>query len=80
MSKAILILDGEMPKCCDECEIFNRYEYLCCGGKVNPRETHTKPIWCPLKEMPDKYGDIEDDYMVGWNACIDEIEGEEHEQ
>lgn len=41
----------------------------------------TKPDWCPLKEIPEKYDmenvvcdrDYNGDYEYGYNACIDEI-------
>ena len=49
-----------------------------------------KPDWCPLKSIPQKMADedgiisrqkepieCEWDFISGWNACIDEILGEE---
>lgn len=43
----------------------------------------TKPDWCPLIELPEKkelYLDINNKkgYCDGYNACIDELLGEEH--
>lgn len=87
MSKAILVID--MPSCCGECPIHASYadsafsirEYWCAtvGEDVNPK---TKPDWCPLKMLPEKYEIdknkccdpfYEFEFEYGYNQCIDEI-------
>jgi hypothetical protein len=83
MSKAILVID--MPKSCKECNIQyeDEYSYWCPCNHVKENTTDiydhvinlTKPDWCPLKELPEKY-DIRDsnfEYESGYNACIDKI-------
>lgn len=43
-----------------------------------------KPEWCPIKPMPDRWevcgkypqpGKPVPSYRIGWNACLDKIEG-----
>ena len=85
MSKAILIID--MPEACNKCEFYQLAIYA--SGKlhgtcartreyVSPEEvTIKKSDKCPLKPMPEKYSIGDDDYIEGWNDCIDELLGEE---
>ena len=60
------------------------------GKCVLGKEAETIPDWCPLKPLPEKMemigkynqeyfqkGGKMPSYKVGWNACIDEITGEE---
>ena len=66
--KAILVID--MPEACaDGCPV------MCRARGINHR-----PTWCPLKPMPKKKtpngSDIFNDYVRGWNECVDEILGE----
>jgi hypothetical protein len=83
MSKAILVID--IPDSCSECPVCASYqscafsirEYWCStnGKDVEP---YSKPDWCPLKPMPDKQRfngivDYDNDYLYGWNACINKI-------
>lgn len=77
--KAILMVD--MPIACDMCwlsvlkqkGIYCRHE-----GKYNFE--HARPSWCPLKPMPSKKETVRDepysieDYRIGWNACLEELE------
>lgn len=86
MSKAILVID--MPNHCVDCPcsgpISSSYKEYWCGayrGVIDERLKFDKPSWCPLKEMPKRIPkeDIEDDTDVGWNACLDEILGDEDE-
>lgn len=66
MSKAILVLD--MPKYCDECQLYS-YNGDWCSGANRQTLDNNKPSWCPLKEMP-----LKDERVVDiWNSCIDEI-------
>lgn len=86
MSKAILVMD--MPNSCDEC-VFVR-ESCSDNGDLycnNPLATmqgnyvsdyiKCRPIWCPLRELPQKIDEaIGTSNMfkaLGWNECIDEI-------
>lgn len=87
MSKAILVID--MPTRCGECQVCASYqscafsirEYWCStnGKDVEP---DSKPDWCPLKPVPEKYDmhtaiaqnfDDDGDYELGWNDCLDKI-------
>lgn len=46
-------------------------------------ESESRPDWCPLKLLPEKDtknhfpDEFEDGYAIGWNACIDEITGDD---
>ena len=61
MDKAILIID--MPKGCYECKIRfdDEYSNWCSYDNPEPNgvypyiEKKTKPNWCPLKPLPNKY-------------------------
>ena len=87
MDKAILVID--MPTRCGECPVCASYqscafsirEYWCStnGKDVEP---DSKPDWCPLKKVPEKYDvlaaiennpNYDPSYDVGRNDCIDEI-------
>ena len=78
MSKAILVID--MPESCDQCPLLLRFmEERCCVPEKRNSFT-TKPYWCPLKPVPEKYdvgidyGNYKSvDYEFGYNRCIDEI-------
>lgn len=77
--KAILVID--MQKRCDDCQFMLQGLCLAHYGKKIDFE-NDKPTWCPLKEMPTKrQGLTTDEYTKymneGYNACIDEILGEE---
>ena len=89
MNKAILVID--MPNSCDECPLFNNYySDMCCRGlnyrRIDyPYPENVRQNWCPLKPVPHKQveggtwtldGYVEDEFPVGWNACIEEILGE----
>lgn len=96
MSKAILVID--MPRDCPMCPVahYNKLdEFTGCDVVAGKRyamtteegyaETTTKPSWCPLKPMPKKIIETENnktywdcpEFYNGWNCCIDEILGEE---
>lgn len=91
MSKAILIID--MPSCCNECKLRfdDDYSYWCSYDNPEPNGVfqyivnRTKPDWCPLRPLPEKYeidrskcSDpfYEFEFEYGYNQCIDEILGE----
>lgn len=84
MDKAILIID--MPDSCDKCPLFHGfYSNMTCGvnhyGIDYPYPKDFRQDWCPLKKLPEKYDidntpynlDYNEDYELGYNACIDEI-------
>lgn len=86
--KSVLVIDT--PPHCMDCPIAtmikdkarDKWEAYCnpCG-KFN-EQTMEKPEWCPLKPMPQRRlattEDITDLYLKeGWNACIDELLGED---
>ena len=94
--KAILVLD--MPNTCGECP-YSYYSNLedwedetkCCaihkGGYLEDYD-QMRAVWCPLKPMPEKIEEWENETespdskieqfakgaMEGWNACLREIE------
>ena len=82
--KAILVM--EMPSSCLQCE-FSIDDDFTCFCIVNSMECSTvkRPVWCPLREVPQKQPTemktINDDinklvFNEGYNACIDEILGD----
>ena len=90
MKKAVLVID--MPEHCEECPLRVLWaKYHCvvngkfCGDEQGFYSSLTKPSWCPLKPLPEKrdlsYGTEGTEwyaYSEGYNACIDEIVGEEN--
>ena len=90
MPKVVLIMD--MPEqVCQKCtlchETENDDEYLCCAtGKL--LSDGEKPDWCPLRELPERMeicgtyaeyyakGGLMPSYKLGWNKCLDAIEGD----
>lgn len=83
MGKAVLVMD--MPKDCYECKL---QDWLTCRIAKKCNTSHSRPDWCPLRELPSKYAEkdftpIKDErydngYEDGYNACIDELlKGEE---
>ena len=92
MSKAILVID--MPNNCRECPVCASYqesafsirEYWCSPMDNRDAEPESKPKWCPLKPLPEKYeidkskcSDpfYEFEFEYGYNQCIDEILGDD---
>lgn len=89
MAKAMLVMD--MPESCIKCDFVNG-DMCCCGlfliqtAAIESVEGYTKcrPSWCPLKELPQKkevsfnhWGRTL--FANGYNACIDEILGDDVE-
>ncbi len=78
MSKAVLVMD--MPKDCYECKL---QDWLTCRIAKKCNTSHSRPDWCPLRELPEKksteYNPARNPYITeGYNACIDELlKGEE---
>lgn len=67
----------ELADCLDCDEILMTEEHYDCESK-------SKPVWCPLKPLPERKEYIvpidnvelqKDIIAVGWNACIDAITG-----
>lgn len=81
MSKAVLVM--EMPKKCAKCCCFDRLNKECLAERRNLNLGNIfeiKPSWCPLKPLPQKqkltfHEPGQDAITMGWNACIEEIEG-----
>lgn len=77
--KAILILE-EMPKDCDKCPCISE-EWECRPLHRDAGWGDVRPDYCPLRPLPKKKEEIgktiqDISYVVGWNACLDEITGE----
>ena len=66
----------ELADCLDYDVILMTEEHYDCESK-------SRPDWCPLKLLPEKDtknhfpDEFEDGYAIGWNACIDEITGDD---
>lgn len=81
--KAILVID-EMPTECIECPFHRIYAdgflnetYCSVMAKRNKDGVNTRADWCPLKPMPMK-SVWKNDYSDGWNACLEELTGEQN--
>lgn len=81
MAKELLIV--EEPIVCDMCWLsVQKVRGVYCRYKHRYNEEHKKPIWCPLKPMPQRKGkhgdmheyDTDTHYEQGWNDCLEEIE------
>ena len=79
MSKCVLVMD--MPKDCYECKL---QDWLTCRIAKKCNTSHSRPDWCPLRELPKKKEDNANNsesfacFKLGYNACIDELlKGEE---
>lgn len=88
MTSAILVLKY-MPDMCRNCPLFdfnNRGEPICNKENKCIDSMHRKPDWCPLVELPKysvrdypEYDRYVTGYDDGWDACINEILGENYE-
>lgn len=67
----MILIDMEMPPCCDECDLQFCVSLCCLGGGKQveyPKAYNTRMEWCPLhepsfkqdeiKEMQDKINEI----------------------
>lgn len=91
MSKAVYVMDMPKNGCmdCDACRdsLFKTICGITGNGVSGNRERGGFPNDCPLKPMPEKrkrtdYLDTNFRHPAfddGWNACVDEICGEEQE-
>jgi len=93
MSRAIIVLD-EMPADCYDCPMsrmfegsdFDSFDLICNAEKMKNKfktividyERGQKPSWCPIKPMPERKIEWDEDepsyYAMGWNECLEEIE------
>lgn len=80
MGKAILVID--MPKDCFACDLESYGECKAMFGEVIENKFE-KPSWCPLKPIPENKDAMtahfatDYNYAVGWNDCLDAIQGKE---
>ena len=90
MNKGIIVVD-EMPGNCrnirgDEngCPYGGMVCQITKEDVMEHVNNRTKPDWCPIKKLPDRWevcgrypqpGKPEPSYRIGWNACLNEIEG-----
>lgn len=78
MNKSILVMNT--PKNCYEC-LLNNDHFCGVVGNCIVKFANSKPDWCPLKVVPERYDNVSCDgssfyhMCVGWNNCIDEIGG-----
>ena len=83
--KVMLVMDEPMD--CTDCPLTDLSsmtgDKLCLAANMKWIETQNvgkKPEWCPLRDIPMKKNtDFSSNvvYANGWNACVDEIRGEE---
>ena len=87
MAKGIIVVD--MPEKCFGCpkltwraDAGGFPEVVWCKvtrKQIERDKLDTKPDWCPIKPLPEKmdcqsrHGLLQEQIMVGWNMCIDEI-------
>lgn len=89
MLKAVLIMN--MPESCSKCPFcrglnvckLKKYlvrDRLCTVFTVDAQIMEGgKPIWCPLRELPEKIPESKSEYekvttsvkRIGWNECLD---------
>ena len=80
--KAILVID-EMPTRCLGCPCYYEDKGRCQNTWESVEDDLARPSWCPLKPLPDKIDQgypcdtYDEGYGDGWDACIDEILGEQ---
>lgn len=79
MNKSIVVI--KTPENCYKCPL--NCNNFCYGtNNCTLKYLSSKPNWCPLKSVPEKYENMSDDnsplyhMCVGWNNCIDEIVGD----
>ena len=82
MAKGYVIVD--IPSDCYLCrfniydEIMEEYRCVACGRDDNFMATPAGvPLWCPIKEFPEKkqWGEAFNGNVKGWNDCLREILG-----
>ena len=54
MGKVVIETDMEMPNKCTECKfLYSTYTLYCNLTKKDVPDIHSKPNWCPLRELPE---------------------------
>ena len=75
--KSIIVIDT--PKNCWNCPLRHEYKEseICALADDIIYNCSSKPDWCPLVPFPEKQliWNDDDDYFMGYNACIDELLG-----
>ena len=83
MNKSVLVIDT--PEACCQCKFSGSDGDYCCvkenliadRNMISEEEyLNKKPDWCPLIEIPQKYETVSMGYERGYNACIEEMLGD----
>ena len=84
MAKGIIVVDVPINDC-RSCQCFGAYNTCGVTKRYVDPIVGRFPDWCPIHMMPERKaltGDVsnttkmgEELVRVGWNACLDEIEG-----
>ena len=87
MTKCVLVI--ETPSRCADCPLMSRdysrgFQEVCNASANNflgeawkiKDIFDVRPEWCPLKPMPERMEMNKTEFPIGWNACIEELEGE----
>lgn len=76
MKKSILVINT--PDSCRDCIARSLSDdcMVVCKSVGEYRYNKSKPDWCPLKDIPEKYDTVSMNFELGYNACIDEMLGE----
>lgn len=85
MTKGIIVLD--IPETCSLCPLEREGAY-CIHVDADTMDFRYKGkhVDCPIKPLPEKmdcqshHGLLQEQIMVGWNMCIDEILGEDNDE
>jgi len=81
MNKSVLVMNT--PENCKSCIHISTFRDFCRINCRDIKDISTKPDWCPLRPLPEKFdnekdrklGDFEPLLKIGWNACIDAFAG-----
>lgn len=81
--KGVLVID--MPPTCWDCPVCSE-GYCMADVSIENKDFETsRDARCPLKEVPKRKGlftemheyDTDIHYEIGWNACVDYLEGDD---
>ncbi len=91
MAKGIIVLDEIPRTCQhirgnkeEGCPFGGMFCQICDVDVMEHVIKGTKPDWCPIRPMPERFevcgkypllGEPVPSYRMGWNACLDKIEG-----
>ena len=86
--KSVLVI--ETPIDCEDCPLYDADLMRCHYLKNEAYGVDALPKWCPLKPLPEHKHETEAEvfaggikgiyrssYYEGWNACVDELLGED---